>query len=378
MRSKNITILNDIRTIILDTRKYVSRNVNYAQIVSNWLVGMRIVMDEQGGQFTAEYGKKQIKYLSEHLTREFGTGYSSTNLWYFRQFYLQYSIPHAVSGYLSIDIFSITHAVSGESYNELLLEKYITSLNGQNHPLSEILKLNLNWTHHRILLKVEDTQTRQFYLHEASENNWGTRALQRQVNSLYYERLLSSQNKDIVKNEAREKTKSLVAEDVLKDPIVLEFLQLKDNKTYLESEFEQAILDHLSDFLLELGKGFAFVARQKRIRTETKEYAVDLVFYNFILKCFVLIDLKTRELQHGDIGQIDMYVRYFEDKVKSADDNPTIGIIMATEKDETVVKYSILNDSKNLFATKYKLYMPSIAELKEEIDKSKFNYNLMK
>jgi predicted nuclease of restriction endonuclease-like (RecB) superfamily len=215
-------------------------------------------------------------------------------------------------------------------------------------------------------------------LHEANENNWGTRALQRQVNSLYYERLLSSQNKDLVKNEAVEKTKSLAAEDILKDPMVLEFLQLRDNKTYLESEFEQALLDHLSDFLLELGKGFAFVARQKRIRTETKEYAVDLVFYNYLLKCFVLIDLKTRELQHGDIGQIDMYVRYFEDKVKSTDDNPTIGIIMATEKDETVVKYSILNDSKNLFATKYKLYIPSIDELKEEIDKSKLNFNLMK
>jgi hypothetical protein len=180
----------------------------------------------------------------------------------------------------------------------------------------------------------------------------------------------------LVKAEAQEKTKSLVPEDILKDPMVLEFLQLKNNKTYLESEFEQALLDHLSEFLLELGKGFAFVARQKRIRTETKEYAVDLVFYNYLLKCFVLIDLKTRELQHGDIGQIDMYVRYFEDKIKSADDNPTIGIIMATEKDETVIKYSVLNESKQLFATKYKLFMPSIEELKNEIEKSKLNYKL--
>lgn len=371
-------MLTDIRNIVSNARKYVSIKVNQVQIISNWLVGMRIVVDEQGGDNTAEYGKKQIKYLSENLTVEFGSGYSSTNLWYFRQFYLQYSIPHAVSGDLNIDMFSIVHAVSGESYTEFLLEKHITSFNVQNHPLREILTLNLNWTHHRILLKVEDSQTRQFYLNEANENNWGTRALQRQVNSLYYERLLSSQNKDLVKNEAVEKTKSLAAEDILKDPMVLEFLQLRDNKTYLESEFEQALLDHLSDFLLELGKGFAFVARQKRIRTETKEYAVDLVFYNYLLKCFVLIDLKTRELQHGDIGQIDMYVRYFEDKVKSTDDNPTIGIIMATEKDETVVKYSILNDSKNLFATKYKLYIPSIDELKEEIDKSKLNFNLMK
>jgi predicted nuclease of restriction endonuclease-like (RecB) superfamily len=376
MVMNNQEMLKDIRTIVLDTRKYVSRKINYAHIISNWLIGLRIIVDEQGGNYNAEYGKKQIKYLSEHLTQEFGTGYSSTNLWYFRQFYLQYPIPHAVSGNFYSNDYSIVHAVSGESQNEFEIEKYIASIEFQYHPLKEIIKLNLNWTHHRILLKIEDPKIRKFYLYEASENNWGTRALQRQVNSLYYERLLSSQNKDLIKLEAKEKTKSLIPEDVLKDPMVLEFLQLKNNNNYLESELEQALLDHLSEFLLELGKGFAFVARQKRIRTETNEYAVDLVFYNYLLKCFVIIDLKTRELQHGDIGQIDMYVRYFEDKVKNTDDNPTIGIIMATEKDETVVKYSILNDSKHLFATKYKLYMPSVAELKNEIEKSKFNYKL--
>jgi predicted nuclease of restriction endonuclease-like (RecB) superfamily len=376
MVMNNQEMLKDIRTIVLDTRKYVSRKINYAHIISNWLIGLRIIVDEQGGNYNAEYGKKQIKYLSEHLTQEFGTGYSSTNLWYFRQFYLQYPIPHAVSGNFYSNDYSIVHAVSGESQNEFEIEKYIASIEFQDHPLKEIIKLNLNWTHHRILLKIEDPKIRKFYLYEASENNWGTRALQRQVNSLYYERLLSSQNKDLIKLEAKEKTKSLIPEDVLKDPMVLEFLQLKNNNNYLESELEQALLDHLSEFLLELGKGFAFVARQKRIRTETNEYAVDLVFYNYLLKCFVLIDLKTRELQHVDIGQIDMYVRYFEDKVKNTDDNPTIGIIMATEKDETVVKYSILNDSKHLFATKYKLYMPSVAELKNEIEKSKFNYKL--
>ncbi|MDD2387589.1 MAG: PDDEXK nuclease domain-containing protein [Bacteroidales bacterium] len=372
----NNDLLKDIRSIILDARKYVSSKVNYAQIISNWMVGMRIVVDEQGGDYTAEYGKKQIQYLSENLANEFGTGYSSTNLWYFRQFYLQYPIPHAVSGELNDRIPKIIHAASGESNSTFYIEKYISSIGDQKHPLNEIIKMNLNWTHHRILLKIDNPEIRKFYLNEANENNWGTRALQRQVNSLYYERLLSSQNKNLVKAEAQEKTKSLVPEDILKDPMVLEFLQLKNNKTYLESEFEQALLDHLSEFLLELGKGFAFVARQKRIRTETKEYAVDLVFYNYLLKCFVLIDLKTRELQHGDIGQIDMYVRYFEDKIKSADDNPTIGIIMATEKDETVIKYSVLNESKQLFATKYKLFMPSIEELKNEIEKSKLNYKL--
>ncbi|MDD2636809.1 MAG: PDDEXK nuclease domain-containing protein [Bacteroidales bacterium] len=371
-------ILRDIRTIILDTRKYVSSRVNYAQIISNWIVGLRIVVYEQGGDNTAEYGKKLIQFLSENLTQEFGTGYSSTNLWYFRQFYLQYPIPHAVSGELNPNISTILHAVSGESDNEFSIEKFVLLIKNQKHPLYEILQTNLNWTHHRILLKIENPEIRKFYILEASINNWGTRALQRQVNSLYYERLLSSQNKNLVKAEAKEKTKTLIPEDILKDPMVLEFLQLKNQTNYLESELEQAILDHLSDFLLEMGKGFAFVARQKRIRTETKEFAIDLVFYNYLLKCFVLIDLKTRELEHGDIGQIDMYVRYYEENIKLESDNPSIGIILATEKDETIVRYSVLNESKNLFATKYKLYIPTEQELINEIDKTKMNYKLKK
>jgi len=242
--------------------------------------------------------------------------------------------------------------------------------------ISELLRLNISWTHIRLTLKIENEKIREFYLRESSEGNWSTRALQRQINSLYYERLLSSQDKDLIKEEAKEKTKALVPEDILKDPMVLEFLQLRNNTNYLESELEQAILDHLSEFLLEMGKGFAFVARQKRIRTETKEFAIDLVFYNYLLKCFVLIDLKTRELEHGDIGQIDMYVRYYEENYKLEGDNPTIGIILATEKDETIVRYSILNESKHLFATKYKLYIPSEQELINEIDKTKLNYKL--
>lgn len=391
-----LEILNDIRRIILDTRKYISTKVNYAQIISNWIVGMRIVIDEQSGEHSAEYGKRQIEFLSEHLTKEFGTGYSSSNLWYFRQFYLQYPILHAVSGELDASFTAILHAVSGESSMSENQKSYAVSREFETAifqqstkkkssgyldsvditSISHLLAMNISWTHIRLTLKIENEKIREFYLRESSECNWSTRALQRQINSLYYERLLSSQDKYLIKEEAKEKTKALVPEDILKDPMVLEFLQLRNNTNYLESELEQAILDHLSEFLLEMGKGFAFVARQKRIRTETKEFAIDMVFYNYLLKCFVLIDLKTRELEHGDIGQIDMYVRYYEENCKLEGDNPTIGIILATEKDETIVRYSILNESKHLFATKYKLYIPSEQELINEIDKTKMNYKL--
>ena len=379
-------LLYNIESVILEARAYISRRVNFAQIVSNWMIGRMIVEDEQLGEQSAEYGKQLIKYLSLHLESKYGTGYSSTNLRYFRQFYLLYPIHHAASDILEIENHHAvsdkleaenSHAVRGEFKSQFWLKKEIALLNqNQDHPLSVPLSFNLSWTHHRILLKVDDLKIKQFYLSEAQECNWSTRALERQVNSLYYERIVSSQDKEIVKAEAREKTNALQPQDLLKDPMVLEFLQLKKDRAYIETELEEALLTNLNDFLLELGKGFAFVARQKHIRTQTKDYYIDLVFYNYLLKCFVLIDLKTRELEHGDIGQMDMYVRYFEDKEKSDGDNPTIGIIMATEKDDTIVQYSVLNDSKNLFATKYKLYLPSEDELKTEIEQSKLKYKL--
>jgi len=208
---------------------------------------------------------------------------------------------------------------------------------------------------------------------EAAEQNWPVRALQRQINSLYYERMLMSRDKAPVMEEMREKTSPLVhtPEDFIKDPYVLEFLGLKDNPNFRESDLEHAIIGKLQAFMLELGKGFAFVARQQRISTETKDFFVDLVFYNYILKCFVLIDLKTGELTHQDIGQMDMYVRLYEDKYKSPDDNPTIGIILCTEKDHTVVKYSVLNESRQLFASKYRLYLPTEEELSAEIERER-------
>ncbi|MCD4694641.1 MAG: PDDEXK nuclease domain-containing protein [Bacteroidales bacterium] len=386
---ENIKLFGKIREVILDARKYVSRRINYAQIVSNWLIGQMIVEDEQKGKHSAEYGKLVIEYLSKELLSEFGSGYSDTNLQYFRRFYLLYRIPYAVSGELQKGKVEIPHAVRTELEQNYMKNRHAMSdefksnsliniIEDTSHPLTAIVSLNLSWTHYRILLKVDNDAARNFYMKEASENNWSTRALGRQVNSLYYERLISSQNKEIVKEEAKEKTQSLRPENLIKDPMVLEFLQIKKNTSFLESELEEALLDHLNEFLLELGKGFAFVARQKHISTQTKDYYVDLVFYNYLLKCFVLIDLKTRELTHSDIGQMDMYVRYYEDKIKTTDDKPTIGIIMSAEKDETIVKYSVLNESKQLFATKYKLYIPSEEELKQEIENSKLIYKLNK
>ena len=390
--SINTKLLDSIRLVISDARLYATRQVNFAQIISNWLVGRMIVDDEQKGNHTAEYGKHIIKYLSNNLTKEFGSGYSTTNLKYYRQFYLEFPMVQnnqTQNGHAVSDQMGKSHAVSDEldeKSHKMVVGKFASGSvlrteiqkinNEKQHPLTEILKSRLSWTHYRILLKVNNKEAKQFYLKEAEQNNWSTRALERQVNTLYYERIVSSQDKQLVKNEAIEKTKDLVSEDLMKDPMVLEFLQLEKDRIYLESELEEALLNNINHFLLELGKGFAFVARQKRISTQTKDFYIDLVFYNYLLKCFVLIDLKTRELTHGDIGQMDMYVRYFEDKEKGDEDNPTIGIIMATEKDDTVVKYSVLNDSKQIFASKYKLYLPSIEELKNEIEQSKLNYKL--
>ena len=222
-------------------------------------------------------------------------------------------------------------------------------------------------------MRVEKPEARTWYMNEAADQNWSTRALERQINSLYYERLLMSRNKTPVVEEMRDKTTPLAPtpQDFIKDPYVLEFLGLQDNPDFRESDLEQAIIGKLQAFMLELGKGFAFVARQQRISTETKDFFVDLVFYNYLLKCFVLIDLKTGELTHQDIGQMDMYVRLYEDKYKGPDDNPTIGIILCTDKDETVVKYSVLKENSQLFAAKYKLYLPSEQELIEEIEREK-------
>jgi predicted nuclease of restriction endonuclease-like (RecB) superfamily len=285
---------------------------------------------KQKGQKKAEYGTYIIKELSIKLTKDFGKGFTETNLRYMRQFYSTYQIGHTLCD-------------------------------------------ELTWSHYRILMKINDSDERTWYQNEAIEQNWSVRALKRQINSLYYKRLLASKDKKPVIEEARKKTIPLKQspEDILKDPYILEFLNLNDKSHFRESKLESRIIEKLQEFLLELGKGFAFVARQKRISTETKEFYIDLVFYNYYLKCFVLVDLKTSELSHQDIGQMDMYIRMFDDLQRQEGDNPTVGLILCTDKDKAIVKYSFLEESKQLFASTYMLYLPKEEELKAEIEREK-------
>lgn len=322
------TLFQKVTQILENARNTVYKTANSEMVHAYWNIGREIVEEEQKGEDRATYGKEIIKQLSVKLSSQ-DKNMSERNLWYMRQFYGLW-------------------------------------------PNVNALRSELSWTHYRLLLKVETENARLFYLNEAIEANWSTRTLERQIGNLYYERMLMSKDKTIVKQEAIEKQINLQPKDYIKDPYVLDFLELKDNTSFREKELEQAIIDKLQEFILELGKGFAFVARQYRISTgPEKHYHADLVFYNYILKCFLIIDLKTTPLNHEDIGQIDMYVRYFEDKVKQENDNPTIGLILCTEKNNTIVKYSLLNDSQHIFASRYQLYLPTEEELRKEIEREK-------
>ncbi len=320
------SLYRDISVVIEKSKTSLKQSINTTIIDTYWTIGKLIVEDEQDGSKRAEYGKTILKDLSFRLTNEFGNGYTERNLRNFRLFFLYFTKWHAV-------------------------------------------RAELSWTHYRSILRVEDKAAREWYLNEAISENWSTRALDRQISTQYYQRLLASQDREPVKQEAKKFTNSLSPKDVLKDPYILEFLNIEQPYSYTEKNLETALIKDLQKFLLELGKGFSFVARQKRIDLDTKHFYIDLVFYNYKLKCFVLIDLKTGELTHQDIGQMDTYIRIYEDTVKGDDDNPTIGIILCADKDETLVKYSMLNDSEQLFASKYKLYLPTEEELKQELNR---------
>lgn len=332
--SKTVEVLyNKVIQIIEQARNTVYRTANFALVQSYWNIGKRIVEEEQNGKERAEYGKQLIKQLSIKLQSKYGKGYNTTNLRYMRQFYINFKKRHAVSGELS-------------------------------------------WTHYRILLKVFNEQARVYYMQEAITQNWDTRTLQRQVNTQYYERILANNPKEVPAIKSPNKLQTYKPKDVIKDPYILEFLDIKSRQEFLEKDLEQALINQLQGFLLELGKGFSFVERQYRVSAETEDFYVDLVFYNYILKCFVLIDLKTTKLSHRDIGQMDFYVRYFEDKIKLEGDNPTIGIMLCAEKDNAIAKYSLLSDSKQIFASKYKTYLPTLEELEEEIKRGRHQIEL--
>ena len=321
---ENLNLYNEISEVIISTRNSISSSVNSAMVIAYWNIGKIIVEDQLNGSNRAQYGKNILKELSERLTEEFGKGFNIRNLQHMKKFY---------------EIFKNMNSVSTQ----------------------------LSWTHYRHLLKIEDPSARNWYMRECEKENWSTRALERQINSFYYERLLSSQEKRPVIAEAKEKTQYLTPKDILKDPYVLEFLNLKNRPSFTELELESGLIEQLQEFLLELGSGFAFVARQKHFDLDGEHFYIDLVFYNYILKCFVLIDLKRGKLTHQDVGQMDMYVRIFEDKMRGEGDNPTIGLILCSDKNEAVAKYSILSEGKQIFASKYKLHLPTEEQLEREI-----------
>jgi len=316
----------ELKTFITESRRQIVRAVDFAQVQTCWGVGRYIVEYEQKGADRAKYGTKLVPKLSEKLTVDFGQGFDISNLHKMRLFYLTF-------------------------------------------PIVDALRPQLNWTHYRKLIRIEDPKAREWYIEEAITQNWSSRALERQINRLYYERLLSSRDKKAVRAEAEEKIAELPPspKDFIRDPVLLEFLGLPETGRLLESNLEQRLIDHLQGFLLELGKGFAFIGRQVRVSTETKDFYIDLVFYNYLLKCFVIFDLKPRELRHEDIGQMDMYVRMYDDLHRGKGDNPTVGIILCAAKDASIAKYSILNGSEKLFATRYTLVLPSEEVLRLEL-----------
>jgi len=378
MKKKNApsAFYKRIREILDSARASVSRTVNTTQVVANWLIGREIVEEQQRGQKRADYGRRLLADLSQRLQADYGRGFSVKNLEHFRDFYLTYAgllnfeIPHAARAELRVgpeSVISIPHALRGESAPTTDLGEIGHALRdrswvpGHLHP-------NLSWTHYRTLLRVDKPEARAFYEIEALDNNWSGRELERQINSLLYERLALSKDKKGLVRLAKKGQEIQKPLDVFKDPCVIEFLGLPESPQLVETELEQALIDNLQAFLLELGKGFAFVARQQRLTLDGDHFYIDLVFYHTILKCFVLIDLKTGKLTHEDLGKLQLYVNFYDRERRTEGDNPTLGLILCTDKNDAVVKYTLGPDqSQKIFASRYKLYLPSEEELREEI-----------
>lgn len=336
---KTGSVFEDACNIIETAQKVAYSAVNLTLVHRNWLLGKRIVEEELNGESRAEYGAEVIKKLSKDLNAQYGKGYTKTNLYNFYSFYKMYP--------------EIFHSESGKS------------------------NVKLSWTHYRVLLQVKDEIAREWYENEALRETWSVKALQRNISSQYYYRILKTQDKSAVETEMKEFTSEYQTKlEFIKNPVIAEFLGMKEDTSYLESDLEQCIIDNLQKFLMELGKGYAFVARQQHIHTEKEDYYIDLVFYNYILKCFVLIDLKTNKITHQDIGQMDMYIRMYDDFKRGEGDNPTLGIVLCADTDEDIAKYSILHGNEQLFASKYKLYLPTEEELRSEIETQKEMFSI--
>jgi len=330
-------LYEQVRLVLDSAQQQVRHTINDVMVQSYWHIGRLIVEDEQGGAARAQYGKQTLQQLSQKLSAEYGKGFSPQSLWSFRQFYLEF-------------------------------------------PILSTLWRELHWSHYKVLIRIKDKTARDWYANEAATQGWSVRALDRQISTLFYERLLSSQDKIAVQKEAlaliaehapNTATDANAARDFIRDPYVLEFIGAQPGATLFEKELESNLLGQLQSFLLELGKGFAFVARQKQLRVEGDDFFVDLVFYNYLLKCFLLVDLKVGKLSHQDVGQMDMYVRVFEEQYRGEGDNPTLGLILCSERNEAVAKYSLLADSQHLFASRYRAFLPTEEQLQAELQRDR-------
>ena len=337
---KTDDILKDMCGIIESSQKSAYQAVNTLLVQRNWLIGYRIAEEELGGEERSEYGLKIIKKISKELTQLYGKGYDRSNLYHCLKFYKTFP--------------QIVDTVCRQSVGLL------------------------SWSHYAALLQVKDKAARDWYEKEAAEQTWSVRTLQRNISSQYYYRMLGTQKKELVESEMKELTASYQNDklEFIKNPVVAEFLGFSQNTDFTESDLEKSILSNLQKFLMELGKGYAFVARQQHIHTEKQDYYIDLVFYNYILKCFVLIDLKTEKITHQDIGQMDMYIRMYDELKRSEGDNPTIGIVLCSDTDDDIARYSVMHGNEQLFASKYKLYLPTEEELKAEIETQKAMFYL--
>lgn len=323
----NDALFSQIKAVLDEARAKINRSVNSAMVQAYWDVGKYIVEYEQQGEQRAEYGKNVINDLSARLVKEYGNGFTATNLRYMRQFYLCFPIYHTLCDKLS-------------------------------------------WSHCRTLVKVQNKTAREFYLSECISENWSVRQLERQINTLFYERLLASKDKETVRKEIREKEPAtLEPREIIRDPYILEFIGIPQGEHFLESDLEQMLINKLQHFLLEMGKGFSFVARQKRISFDNQHFYIDLVFYNYLARCFVLIDLKADRLTHADLGQMQMYVNYYTRELMNPGDNPPVGIVLCADKNEAVVKYTLPENNKQIFASQYMTYMPTEEELKQLIQR---------
>ena len=360
-------LVNDLRSIVSKARSKAFAAVNYSLVERNWRIGQRIVEQEQNGASRAEYGKHVIEIASAALTEEFGKGFSETNIMNFKKFYLKFkelTIPQTVS-----------EEFKKQKQQTLSDELSSHFQKGQTPPAQFELRL-LPWSHYERLIRVEDKKAREWYAKEAFNEGWSYRTLNRNINTLYYERLLMSKKKQPVVNEMQDKTKAYQQDklEYIKSPVVLEFLGLPEDTSLAESKLETAIINNLEKFLMEMGKGYALVARQQHILTEENDYYIDLVFYNYLIKSFILVDLKVNRITYQDVGQMDMYLQMYDKMKKGPDDNPTIGIILCTETDSDVARYSTLAKNDQMFAAKYKLYLPDKEDLRREIERQKELY----